>query len=197
MRLASLLSLALLAACATTPRVVVVRRELSRATLPIDWSAPTLDDATARQILADGSITATGPGEGTAKVPRYYCAVDYERGAATGATAPIPLNVGAGAYRTSLYCQWDGILTILFSTPYETDEKTGSAYITEEHASTLDELEAAALVLFTEEFFPFTAALLPNLDVQKLMPIEADDRPEELRECNVRRVRFQLRCQVR
>lgn len=151
----------------------------------------------ARQILDEADIAATGPGEGTNKVPRYYSAVDFDRGAATGLTAPIPIDVGAGAWRTSMYCQWEGVLTILFSVPFETDEKTGDAYITETHARTLDELEASALVLFTEEFFPFTAALLPNLDIQQILPIEPDERPEEMREVNVTRVRFRLRVQMR
>lgn len=150
-----------------------------------------------RQILDAAGVTATGPGEGTTKVPRYFSTLDFERGAATGATHTMPLDVGAGPYRTPVYCEYEGILTVLFSVPYETDEKTGSAYLTEDHARTLDELDATALLAFSEGLFPFTSALLPNLDVLQILPIEPDERPEEMREVNVSRVRFRLRFVIR
>lgn len=151
----------------------------------------------ARQILDDGGIAATGPGEGTLNIPRYHSTVDFERGPATGSTAPIPLDLGAGPWRTPFHNEWEGTLTVLFSVPYETDEKTGAAYLTETHARTLDELDASALVLFAEGLFPFTAALLPNLDVLQILPIEPDERPEEQREVNTARTRFRVRFAIR
>jgi hypothetical protein len=48
-----------------------------------------------------------------------------------------------------------------------------------------------------EHLEPFTPALLPHLDVQELLPIEPDERPEEAREVNTARVRWRVKFEIR
>lgn len=147
----------------------------------------------ARQILAAGGIEAVGPGEGVAKVPRYFISVDFARGGALGRKQPIPLSAG----RAFEYSSFAGILTVMVTVPMETDEKDGTAYLTETHARTLDETTAIAHTLFMEHLEPFTAVLLPKLDVQELVPIDPDERPESEPEINTVRLRWRLRFDIR
>lgn len=153
----------------------------------------------ARQILAAGGITATGPGEGTAKVPRYNTSVDFQIGAATGRKIAVAL----GDFRYSEYSQFYGILSVMNAVPYETEEKTGTAYLTEDHARTLDELTATEHALFMEHLEPFAALdaddalLLPHLDVQELIPIEPDERSVQDREINVAFKRWRVKFEIR
>lgn len=96
-----------------------------------------------------------------------------------------------------MYAQYEGTLIVANSVGYETDEKTGTAYLTEDHVRTIDELTSTEMALFMEPLQPFTAALLPALDVQMLMPIEPDERPESEREVNVAFCRWRVRFQIR
>ena len=147
----------------------------------------------ARQILDAGGITALGPGEGDQQQPRNFSAVDFQRGAATGRKTRVAL--GGGRYEE--YSQFTGTLVVLFTVPYETEQKTGIAYLTEDHVRELDRLTTTAHALFMEHLEPFTPALLPNLDVQELLPIEPDERPEEAREVNTARVRWRVKFEIR
>ncbi len=147
----------------------------------------------ARQILADGGITAIGPGEGDPKLARAFTSVDFQIGAATGKKSPVFL----GDYRYSEYSEFIGTLSIMNCCGYETDEKSITAYLTEDHVRQLDTLTSTEHALFMEHLEPFTAAYLPNLDVLQILPIEPDERQESEREVNVayfrRRIRFQIR----
>lgn len=147
----------------------------------------------ARQILSAGGIAATGPGEGVAKVPRYYTSVDFQVGAATGRKSPVAL----GDYRYMEYSHFTGNLAILNTVPAETEEKSGTSYLTEDHARTLDELVATEHVLFMEHIEPFTAAFLPLLDVQQILPLEPDERQMADREVNAAFLRRRLVFQIR
>lgn len=152
----------------------------------------------ARQILAAGGITAIGPGEGNPQLPRSFSTVDFARGGFDPTRkSPLPLNLGGGAYRSSMYSHFTGVLSVANYVPYETDEKGGGAYITETHARELDELCAKELVLFMEPLQPFTAALLPNLDIFAIVPIDPDDRPLTEREVNLAFVRWQITGAIR
>ena len=142
----------------------------------------------ARQILEAGGITAAGPGDGVARIPRYYTSVDFSRGGATGQKAPIPLS----ASRAYEYSAFTGTLSFLVTVPAETDEKSGTAYLTETHARTLDQVTATAHTLFMEHLEPFTATLLPSLDVREIVPLEPDERPETEREIDTARLRWRL-----
>ena len=147
----------------------------------------------ARQILSAGGIEATGPGEGVAKIPRYYTSVDFQLGAATGRKSPVTL----GDYRFLEYSQFTGTLAILNTVPAETEEKSGTAYLTEDHARALDELAATEHTLFMEHLEPFTAAFLPLLDVQQILPLEPDERQMADREVNAAFLRRRLTFQIR
>lgn len=147
----------------------------------------------ARQILDAGGLPAVGPGEGVQKIPRTFTTVDFQRGAATGRKTPVAL--GGGRYYE--YSQFTGTLIVLVTTPIETEEKTGEAYITEDHVRELDRITSTALTLFMEHLEPFTAALLPAYDVQELMPLDPDERPEEAREINTARVRWRVKFEIR
>lgn len=152
----------------------------------------------ARQILSAGGIEAIGPGEGQQKLPRYFVAVDFVRGAFDPTIKQrLVQDLGAGARRSSMYCAFTGTLMIENSVPFETEEKSGSAYLTEDHARTLDELVSQQLALFMEPLQPFTAALLPNLDIQQIVPIEPDDRPVSEREVNIAYNRWLIRATIR
>lgn len=147
----------------------------------------------ARQILTAGGIAARGPGDGVEKVPRYFTSVDFQIGAATGRKTAVAL----GDFRYSEYSQFYGTLSVMNTVPAETDERSGTAYLTAEHARQLDELLAIEHTLFMEHLEPFTAALLPNFDVQEIMPLEPDERPPGEREVNTgylrRRIKFEIR----
>lgn len=150
------------------------------------------------QILAAGGITAYGPGQGINQMGRYFVSVDFQRGTFTpDVKSPLAQNLGAGAYRSRMYCQFTGILSIMNSVPFQTVEKTGEAYLLEEHVRTLDELQSQQLALFMEPLQPFTAELLPWLDVQQLLPIEPDERPVDEREVNVAFTRWQILASLR
>lgn len=150
-----------------------------------------------RQILDAGGITAEGPGEGNQKVPRYYTSVDFQIGSATGLKAPLYHDLGAGNWRNGMYAQYEGTLSIMNTVGYETDAKSGTAYLTEDHVRTIDQLTSQEMALFMEPLQPFTAALLPLLDVQLLQPIEPDERPEADREVNVAFRRWRVRFSIR
>lgn len=151
----------------------------------------------ARQILDAGGITAQGPGEGNQQVPRYYTSVDFQVGGATGAIAPIYQDLGAGTWRNKMYAQYEGILSVMNTVGYETEQKSGNAYLTEDHVRTIDELTSQEMALFMEPLQPFSAAFLPNLDIQQIMPIEPDERPEQDREVNVAFRRWRLKFSIR
>ena len=152
-----------------------------------------------RQILTAGGIASVGPGEGVQQVPRYYTTVDFAVGAATGRKSPVTL----GDYRYSEYSQFTGTLSIMNTVGIETEEKSGTAYLTEDHVRTIDELTSTEHALFMEHLEPFSALdgdgaiLLPHLDVQQLIPLEPDDRPAEQREINVAFKRWRLTFQIR
>lgn len=153
----------------------------------------------ARQILAAGGITAVGPGEGVQQVPRYYTTVDFSRGAATGRKSPVAL----GDFRFSEYGQFTGTLSIMNTVPIQTDEKSGTAYLTETHADALGRLVAQEHTLFMEHLEPFSALdeagakFLPLLDVQELIPMEPDERPEQDREINLAFARWRVKFEIR
>lgn len=147
----------------------------------------------ARQILTAHGIEAAGPGDGLLKIPRYFTSVDFTRGPATGRKGPVAL----GGRRYSEYNQFLGTLAIFNTVEVETEEKTGLAYVTETHARVLDELCAKEHAIFMEHLEPFTAALLPWLDVQELMPIEPDERPANDRELNGAFTRWRIKFEIR
>jgi hypothetical protein len=152
----------------------------------------------ALQILSAGGITAYGPGQGVQEVGRYFVSVDFQRAGFTdNVKSPLALDLGAGAGRSRMYCEFTGTLSIMNSVPYETDEKTSAAYLLEDHVRTLDELTSTELALFMEPLQPFTAALLPNLDIMQLLPIEPDERPPSEREVNVAFTRWFIRASIR
>jgi hypothetical protein len=146
-----------------------------------------------RQILAAGGIVARGPGDGVEKVPRYFTSVDFQRGAATGRKTPVAL----GDRRYSEYSQFFGVLTIMNTVPAETDEKTGTVYITEDHATALSELCAREHTLFMEHLEPFTSTLLPGIDVLEMIPIDPDERPIGDREVNAAFMRWRVKFEIR
>jgi len=151
-----------------------------------------------RQILDDGGISALGAGEGNQAVPRYLTTVDFSRGAFDPTSkSPLAQDLGAGPYRSSMYSRFTGILSIMNAVPFETEQKSGSAYLTEDHQRLLDQITAQELALFMEPLQPFTFALLPNLDVLRLIPIEPDERPVNEREVNVTFNRFLLHLAIR
>ena len=153
----------------------------------------------ARQILTAGGIASVGPGEGITKTPRYQTSVDFSIGGATGRKTPVAL----GDFRYSEFSQFVGTLSIMNAVPYETEERTGTAYLTEDHVRTLDELTSTEHTLFMEHLEPFSALdgngdlLLPNLDVQELMPIEPDERPGQDREINLAFKRWRVKFEIR
>lgn len=147
----------------------------------------------ARQILSAGGIEAAGPGDGVQRITRYFTSVDFQRGAATGQKAPIPLS-DSRAYEYSAYT---GVLSFLVTVAAETEEKDGTAYLTETHVRTLDQVTATAHTLFMEHLEPFTSALLPSLDVREIVPLEPDERPEAEREINASRLRWRLTFAIR
>lgn len=151
------------------------------------------------RLLAAAGITAYGPGQGREKVGRSVTTVDFARGAATGSTSPIPLDPGGGVgpWRLSVYHEYEGTLSIANTVGFETEEKTGEPYLTQEHIRTLDQLCAQQMAIFMEGLQPFDSDTLPNLDVLQILPIEPDERPEEQREVNLAFVRFRVRFCIR
>lgn len=147
----------------------------------------------ARQILAGAGITALGPGEGKPKISRTETTVDFLRGAATGRQTIVSL--GGSRYRE--YSQFYGVLSIMNTSPYITDGKTDNAYITEDHVRALEELTSNEHALFMEHLEPFSAELLPNLDVQEILPIEPDERPAPDREVNASYMRWRVKFEIR
>jgi len=153
----------------------------------------------ARQILTAAGLPAIGPGEGDQSLPRSYTSVDFSDVGATGRKSPVAL----GAFRYSEYCQFTGILSILNSVPFETEEKTGTAYLTEDHARTLDDLTAKQHAIFMEHQEPFSdldgagVRFLPLLDVQALMPITPDERSPQDREVNIAVKRWRVTFEIR
>ncbi len=147
----------------------------------------------ARQILTAHGIEARGVGDGVQKIPRYFTSVDFQRGPATGRKGPVIL----GGRRYSEYSQYFGTLVIMNTVEMETEEKTELAYITEAHVRLMDELCAKEHAIFMEHLEPFTAALLPWLDVQEILPIEPDERPADSREVNAAFERFRIKFEIR
>jgi hypothetical protein len=147
----------------------------------------------ARQVLTAGGISAVGPGEGVQSIPRYYTTVDFQRGAATGRKAPVAL----GGRRYYEFSQYYGVLSVMNTVTVEEEEKADGAYLTEAHVRVLDGLTSKEDVLFMEHLEPFTAALLPNLDVQELLPIEPDERPIADRELNAAFRRWRVKFEIR
>lgn len=147
----------------------------------------------ARQILEAGGIVAAGPGDGVQRITRYFTAVDFQRGSALGQKSPIPLS----NYRALEYSAFTGVLSFVVTVPVETEAKSDDAYLTEAHVRTLDQVTATAHTLFMEHLEPFTAALLPTLDVREIFPLDPDERPEAEREINVSRLRWRLNFSIR
>lgn len=152
-----------------------------------------------RQILTAYSLTTQQPGEGIQQIARTYNSCDFAVGAATGATAPLAQNLGAGVGRHSAYAQFEGTLTLLCSVPYEQEAQTGAYLITADHARDLDETVAQLYAIFMEALEPFKSSgdFLPYYDIQQILPIEPDERPVHDREVNVAYVRFRIRFQIR
>lgn len=152
----------------------------------------------ARQILDAAGQTAIGAGEGVQQVPRYLTSLDFSRGAFDPTSkSPLAQDLGAGPYRSSMYSRCTGTLSIMNAVPFETEQKSGSAYLTEDHQRTLDQITAQQLAIFMEPLQPFTEALLPNLDILRIIPIEPDDRPVNEREVNVSFNRWLLHIAIR
>ena len=156
-----------------------------------DWRTAVVKAA--RQILDGYDITATGPGEGTAKTPRYYTSCDFQRGAATGRMTPVAL----GDRRYSEYSEYYGIFSVMNSVPMETDKKTGTAYLTEDHARELDRLTSMEDAIFMSHVEAFTSTLLPYHEITEILPIEPDERPTADREVNVAFRRWRLKINIR
>ncbi len=152
-------------------------------------------------VLSAYGLIAAAPGAGTGTVRRTAITTDFAIGAADPARKmPLPADVGGGAYRTSVYARWTGILTFICSVPYETNELAdgNTAYtITADHARALDETVAQIYALYQEGLQPFTSDNLPYYDVQRLVPLEPDERPTEEREVNVAYVRFGVTFELR
>jgi len=90
--------------------------------------------------------------------------------------------VALGAFRYSEYCQFTGVLSILNSVFMETEEKTDTAYLTQDHAREFDDLNAKQHAIFMKHQEPFSdldggaVRYLPLLYVQVLLPITPDER---------------------
>lgn len=146
----------------------------------------------ARQALAAYEIEAVGPGEGVKKTPRYYTSCDFQRGAATGRKAPVPI----GGRRYMEYCEYYGTFSIFNTVPMETEEKSGTAYLTEEHARELERLTSLEDAIFMEHV-DLLSPLLPLHEVTECMPIEPDERPVAEREVNAAFRRWRLKINIR
>jgi hypothetical protein len=146
----------------------------------------------ARQILDAGGIEAAGPGDAVQRIPRYFTSVNFTRGAATGRKTPVIL----GDYRYAEYSQYFGTLAIYNTSPMGTTEKEADEYLLEDHVRVLDELCSKEHALFMEHLEPFTG-LLPYLDVQELLPIEPDERPEQEREVDAAFMRWRVKFEMR
>jgi hypothetical protein len=152
-----------------------------------------------RQILTAYSIGVKQPGEGTQQLARAYNSCDFAVGAATGTSVPLVQNFGAGAGRHSAYAQFEGVLTLLCTVPYEQEPTSGATFISADHARDLDETVAELYAIFMEAIEPFKSSgdFLPYYDIQQILPIEPDERPVHDREVNVAFVRFRIRFQIR
>lgn len=147
----------------------------------------------ARQIMANYGITAQGPGDGITKVPRYFTSVDFQRGAATKRKSPVIL----GDRRYYEYSEFMGTFSVMITVPYETEQKNGTQYLTEDHARELDRVTSLVDAIFMEHVGQFTAVVLPLHEVTEMVPIDPDERPVEDREINVSYRRWQMKVNVR
>lgn len=147
----------------------------------------------ARAILTAGEITAVGPAEGDQQLGRTYNSLDFAVG---GARPDRRSRVALGGGRYDEYCQYSGVLTLMVTSPMETTA-AGAEILTNDHLREIDRICSTARVLFMEHLEPFTPALLPNLDVLTILPIEPDERPEETREVNAFRVRWRITFEIR
>lgn len=157
------------------------------------WDFRTQFVRAARQILEAGGIQANSPGDNVQQIPRYQTSIDFRRSGATGGMAPVR----PGGWRYHEYAQYEGTLIVQNTVPYQTDAETGITFVEEDHLRKLDELQAIEHTLFMEHLEPFTAALLPKLDVQKIIPIDPDERPEAEREINTAMMRWRIVFQIR
>lgn len=158
--------------------------------LMFDFRTPIVKAA--RQILTNYGIDAVGPGEGTQKVPRYFTSIDFVRGAATGRKGPVKL----GDRRYMEYCEFFGTLAIFNTVPMETDEKTKTQYLSEDHARELDRLTSLEDAIFMEHVDALSP-LLSLHEITSLMPIEPDERPENEREVNMAFRRWRAKVNIR
>lgn len=147
----------------------------------------------ARQILDAGGIEAAAPGDGIKRVPRHFTSLDFQRGAATGRQTHVAL----GGWRYREYSQFTGTLSIWNTAPMAQIEKTDLIFDLEDHIRLIDELCAKEQVLFMEHMEPFSAQLLPNLDVQEIFPIEPDERPVNEREVDGAFMRWRVKFEIR
>lgn len=140
------------------------------------------------------------PGEGVQALPRTLVSWDFQLGGATGSTLSLPQDFGAGAYRNPVYHEYEGILAHAVECPFETQEQL-EAQFSEDHVRAIDERCAEILTIFIQGLFPFTGTsagdVLPEYDVLDIMPIDPDERPEEMREINIGRVRHRIRFAIR
>lgn len=157
-----------------------------------------------RQILAAYGLSGAQAGEGVQKLGRTSTTWDFQVNGATGETGSLRQDFGAGAYRNPYYSTYEGILTFQVTAPYEQEQaEDGSTIyrVADAHAREMDQSVAQLYAVFMEGLFPFTATtagdVLPNLDVRQILPIDPDERPEEMREVNIARVRFRLRLAIR
>jgi hypothetical protein len=149
----------------------------------------------------DDAADQVQTGQGVQELPRTATRWSFELGAATGATAPMALNFGAGAWRHPGYSEFDGTLTFEIVAPFEQEEAAaGPIYrVASAHVREMDRRAAQLYAIWQESLVPFKSSgdFLPKLDVITIRPIEPDERPEELREVNIRRVRFAIRFAIR
>ena len=141
------------------------------------------------------------PDQGVRVMPRISTSWSFQRGGATGTMSPMKQDFGAGAWRHPAYSEFEGTLTFQLTAPFEEiEDADGPIYrVAAAHVTELDQREVQLLAIWQESLVPFKSSgdFLPNLDVLELRPIEGDDRPEELRDVNVRRVRFAVRFAIR
>jgi hypothetical protein len=154
-----------------------------------------------KQIEAAYGRPGYQAGEGAQALTRMQTTWDFAVGAATGIDAPMAHNFGAGAYGHSAYAQFEGVLTHAHTAPYETEQSaTGPIYrVADVHVRELDQRVAQTYAIYMQAIEPFLSSgdFLPMYDVQQIIPIEPDERPQQDREVNVAYVRHRIRFQVR
>lgn len=145
-----------------------------------------------RQFLDTFGITAAGPGEGEEKTPRFWTSCDFVRGAATGRKSPVIL----GDRRYMEYSEYFGVFSIFNTVPMETEQKTGTQYLTEDHARELERLTSLEDAIFMEHVDGLSP-LMSMHEITEMFPIEPDERPINEREVNAAFRRWRLKISIR